>query len=382
MTAQRFPQLDAMRGIALFGILLVNAPFFLMPEGSFGTYALQKFPGWHNRAAEFITSWLFDAKFILIFSFLFGWGLHTQMQRGEGFERRYFLRMLGLLIIGLMHAVFLFVGDILVTYAVLGVALFLMRDWSSRKLLIAAGVLWVVSIVAQAALGALVLMFPESLANYSQLVQLHRYGSFIAITEQRIEDVIGLYMVTPFLFMPQVLGMFCAGLAAAKTYGPQGNLEAAKPLARQVLKWLWLPALALNALYAVAMNSLIFNAAIGLGMRGAFAPLLTAVYMSAAVFLFSNSRAALVSKIFAGEGRMSLSIYIGESVVMGFIALSYGLGMYGLISPSVGIALCVAVYAVLLLLASLWRKVFALGPMEWVLRSITEGGVVGTTLGP
>jgi uncharacterized protein len=101
--------------------------------------------------------------------------------------------------------------------------------------------------------------------------------------------------------------------------------------------------------------------------------------MSAAVFLFSNNRAALVSKIFAGEGRMSLSMYIGESVVMGFIALSYGLGMYGLISPSAGIALCVAVYAVLLLLASLWRKVFALGPMEWVLRSITEGRMVGLT---
>jgi uncharacterized membrane protein YeiB len=92
----------------------VNAPFFFWPEGSFGTYALQTFPGWPNRAAEFVTSWLFDGKFILIFSLLFGWGLHTQMGRGSEFAPRYFRRLLGLFLIGLAHAIFLFVGDILV----------------------------------------------------------------------------------------------------------------------------------------------------------------------------------------------------------------------------------------------------------------------------
>lgn len=73
MRPQHIPQLDALRGFALFGILVVNAPFFFAPDGSIGTYYLQTFPGWPNRAAEFLVSWLFDGKFILIFSFLFGW---------------------------------------------------------------------------------------------------------------------------------------------------------------------------------------------------------------------------------------------------------------------------------------------------------------------
>ena len=92
----RIPALDALRGFALFGILIVNAPFFLTPEGSFGNYSALTFPGWQNRAAEFLTAWLFDGKFILIFSFLFGWGLHTQMSRGAEFKARYLRRLLGL----------------------------------------------------------------------------------------------------------------------------------------------------------------------------------------------------------------------------------------------------------------------------------------------
>ncbi len=78
----RIAALDALRGIALFGILIVNAPFFLMPDAAMGNYGQLTFPGWHNRAAEFVMSWLLDGKFILIFSFLFGWEPHTQMGRG------------------------------------------------------------------------------------------------------------------------------------------------------------------------------------------------------------------------------------------------------------------------------------------------------------
>jgi uncharacterized protein len=159
--SNRIPALDALRGFALFGILLVNAPFFLMPEGSFGSYGSTVFPGWHNRAAEFLVAWLCDGKFILIFSFLFGWGLHTQMGKGTEFKTHYMRRLFGLFLIGLAHAIFLFVGDILVTYAVLGLPLYLMRNWPVRKLIIAAICLWTLSIITQATLGALLATLPQ-----------------------------------------------------------------------------------------------------------------------------------------------------------------------------------------------------------------------------
>jgi uncharacterized protein len=378
-TTERNATLDALRGAALFGILVVNVPFFFQPEGTFGTFGLQNFPGWHNRAVEFITSWLFDGKFILIFSFLFGWGLHVQMDRSAAFAAPYFRRLFGLLLIGLAHAIFFFLGDILVTYAVLGVVLYFMRNWTPRRLTIGAAVMWFVSTIAHAALGAAVMQFPTELADYSQIVLLHQFGSFWQITSQRVEDVIGLYIITPFLFAPQVLGMFMLGLAAAKRFGHAGANAELLPIARKILSWLWLPALMFNAFYALANNTLIFNAAIALAARGAFVPLLSVVYMSAALLIFSKPQYQRYANVFGGEGKLSLSTYIGESVFMSTLALSYGFGLYGKVSPVQGFLLCIAVYVTLMVLGSLWSRFFRIGPCEWVLRSITEGKPVALT---
>jgi uncharacterized protein len=371
---QRIAALDALRGFALFGILIVNVPFFFMPEGSFGTYGQMAFPGWHNRAAEFVMSWLFDGKFILIFSFLFGWGLHTQMERGPEFAPRYMRRLLGLFIIGLLHAVFLFLGDILVTYAILGVPLYFMRNLSVKTLVKVSCGFWIASILSQALLGYLASGYPMTdAAQYQQIVELHQSGRFAAILSYRINDLIGLYTITPFLFAPEVMGMFLLGLAAAKTYGTTG-LEAAKPLAKKLLTYLWLPALVLNAVYATFGHDITATgAAIGLGMRGAFVPLLTLTYLSAAALMFDRPAIARIASLLGGEGRLSLSIYIGESAVMGLIALSYGLGLFGKISPSMGYLVATGVYILLLALANLWLRFFRIGPLEWLLRSITSG---------
>jgi uncharacterized protein len=372
----RFAALDALRGFALFGILIVNAPFFLMPEGAFGNYGALTFPGWHNRIAEFMMSWLFDGKFILIFSFLFGWGLHTQMGRGPEFAPRYMRRLLGLFIIGFLHAVFLFVGDILVTYAILGVPLYLMRNLPARKLWKIACGFWALSIFTQALVAVALSSLPASPASYyTDLVQLHTMGSYFEIVQNRIYDLAGLYLITPLLFAPEVMGMFLLGLAAAKTFGETG-LEAAKPLARKILRFVWLPALLGNGLYAFASfshDTSVEAGMIGLAMRGAFVPLMTLAYLSIAALILDRPRVARVASLLGGEGRLSLSIYIGESVIMGFVALSYGLGLYGSVSPSFAYVICVAVYALLLVMANLWLRAFRLGPLEWVLRSITAG---------
>jgi uncharacterized protein len=375
---KRIPALDSLRGIALFGILIVNAPFFLMPDGAIGNYGALTFPGWHNRLAEFVMSWFFDGKFILIFSFLFGWGMHTQMGRGPEFAPRYMRRLLGLFLIGLFHAVFLFVGDILVTYALLGVPLYFMRNLPVQKLVKLACGFWLLSVLTQSSLGLLLTSLPAPLPDhYGALVQLHVNGNYLGIVQNRITDLIGLYIITPLLFMPEVMGMFLLGLAAAKAFGETG-LDAAKPLARKLLRYLWLPALLGNGLYAWAnfsQDTSTAGAMIGLAMRGAFVPLLTLVYLSAAALLFDRSGFARLATLLGGEGKLSLSIYIGESVIMGLIALSYGLGLYGAISPSLAYLLCIGVYVLLLTLANLWLGAFRIGPFEWILRSITNGRI-------
>jgi uncharacterized protein len=281
---------------------------------------------------------------------------------------------MGLFLIGLAHAVFLFVGDILVAYAILGVPLYVMRDLPVRTLIKITVVLWMISIATQASLGAAVMAFPTDLtADYRGMVLLHQSGMFMAIVGQRMEELIGLYVITPFLFMPEVLGMFLLGLAAAKSFGGEGGLERARPLARSLLKWLWLPGITLNALYAFTNNTVVFNTVIALGMRGAFVPPLTLTYITAALLILDHPKVVRAVRLPGGEGRMSLSIYIGESAVMGFIAISHGLGLYGRVSPAASLLVCIFVYTTLMIGANLWLKFLRAGPMEWLLRSITEG---------
>jgi uncharacterized protein len=76
---------------------------------------------------------------------------------------------------------------------------------------------------------------------------------------------------------------------------------------------------------------------------------------------------------------MSLSICIGEPVVMGRIAFSYGLGLYDRPSPAMALLPCILVYTTLMMAANLWLRFVLLGPMEWQLRSVTQGRFVSPT---
>jgi uncharacterized protein len=255
-----------------------------------------------------------------------------------------------------------------------------MRNLTIQTLVKITIVLWIASIVTQAGLDYAVLAFPADLmADYRSVVALHQTGAFIDIVAHRVHDLIGLYLIKPFLFAPEVMAMFLLGLAPAKTYSGDPSLSSAKPLALKLITWLWLPGIMLNAVYAFTNNTVVFNAMIALGMRGAFVPLLTLTYISAALLVLHNPKVARLAKLLGGEGRMSLSMYIRESVVMGLIALSYGFGLYGRISPAMAILVCMAVYATYVIAVNLWLKVFCLGPLEWLLRSCTEGRLMSPT---
>ena len=123
--------------------------------------------------------------------------------------------------------------------------------------------------------------------------------------------------------------MFLLGLAVAKTCSATG-LDIVKPKARKIAFYLWLPALVGNGLYALTSfsgDTSTSGAMLALAMRGAFVPMLTLTYLSIAALVLDRPRVAFVAALLGGEGRLSLSIYIGESLLMGFIALSYGLGL-------------------------------------------------------
>ena len=130
---ERLANLDVLRAFALLGILVVNMFDFaytsslVMPQ--------DRWPAWWDQAAVGIMGIFFAGKFNSLFSFLFGIGFYLQLQRfsaaGSSGVAIYVRRLIVLFVLGLAHAIFLWWGDVLHIYAVLGFALLPMRKASN-----------------------------------------------------------------------------------------------------------------------------------------------------------------------------------------------------------------------------------------------------------
>src|SRR5690242_6917538 len=123
---ERMPLLDVLRGFALLGIAVMNMPAFNLPDGV-GALEERLFPSFADRAAETASFIIFAGKANSIFSFLFGLGLTIQMQRAEATGAKvtpvYLRRIAVLFLVGAAHAILLWWGDVLHTYAILGLLL-------------------------------------------------------------------------------------------------------------------------------------------------------------------------------------------------------------------------------------------------------------------
>ena len=387
----RLPQIDVLRGIALLGILLVNF-------SSFNSGLFDAMPGAAGRpstvggavngAAELLVSWLFASKFILIFSFLFGWGVHTQAQEGPGFRGRYLRRLAGLLLIGLVHGIFFFSGDVLVTYAVLGLFMLrpVKRDWPVRRIVRSAIVLQSVTLVIFALVAGVAIAISGSSTGdsgqdgglFAQSRQIYATGTFLEVSRQRLIEVAVMVPLAITILGSGLVAMFRLGYAAAKFVSENG-LVAGQMLARRLLLWTLVPGLVLSLLCAYLGQLKVepLSGATSWMMPVLAGPVLAIGYIAAASLLLEGALLRRLTSTFGATGRMSLSVYLSQSVIMSVLFSGYGFGLGGTVGAAMGIGICVAVFAVLVALAMLWQQRLAIGPAEWVLRCITRWRIGG-----
>ncbi|MBS1935792.1 MAG: hypothetical protein JST96_17465, partial [Bacteroidetes bacterium] len=145
--SERIVIIDCLRGIALLGILLMNIPYFAMPDPAADNLALLKEEGTINGRVWYLINCCFDGTQRAIFSMLFGAGIIlfiTRLEkRVDGMKAaEYFIRrQLWLLVFGLFNAfVLLWSGDILFEYAICGIIMFVFRKLPAKKLLVAAAI--------------------------------------------------------------------------------------------------------------------------------------------------------------------------------------------------------------------------------------------------
>ena len=378
----RIADVDALRGCALFGILVVNICAFATPWFGLGLTD-PAFHGGVDRATHFLVALLFETKFYLLFSFLFGYSFTLQMQAaaraGAPFAPRMLRRQTGLWLIGILHAVVLFHGDILTTYAVLGIVLLALHRCGERAALSLALMLVGACVAFWAALAWLQGMQPADGAEHAVAMAqkaaaaLAAYrGTPASVVAQHVRELGEIWIVLLLVQAPCALAMFLCGLAAGKR---ELLLHAADylPLRRR-LQWAGalagLPGAAFYAWTSVYGDSQAWQVA-GLAVGLATAPLLAGAYVAIALALFERLRDGGLYALLADTGRMALSNYLLQSTVCAWLFLAYGARLMGSVSPLGALALAAAIFCLQLPLSRWWLRRHAYGPVEWLLRALT-----------
>ncbi|HSK88222.1 MAG TPA: DUF418 domain-containing protein [Anaerolineales bacterium] len=397
--AERIQLVDILRGFALFGILLVNMVIFARPVQSIVLPIDPAIP-WYDYAAEWLIHFLGEGKFYSLFSFLFGLGLTLQMdrieRRGGRFAPLYLRRMLILLGIGAVHAFLIWVGDILIVYAVLGSLLLLFRKAKPRTLLIWVVILLVIPLLFNAAVTGLIELgrsFPEGAQQLNQTFaqveagyradvergyQVYANGNFAEITGQRVYDYLNFGLFgTLFALGFNVLAMFLLGMYFGKQRIFQ-DLESNRPLFRKLLVWGLTVGLIGNAVYAtliMPISRFEFSGSLLLATvsQGIGAPLLCLAYISAIALLTGIPAWSKRLEVLAPVGQMALTNYLSQSILCTLIFYGYGLGLFGKLGTALGIGLTFIIYLIQIPISHWWMKRFRYGPVEWLWRSLTYG---------
>ena len=384
---ERILFIDVLRGMALFGILAANMRAFFAPLDAYGNIGVL----FHSRAdvlAQAFIDIFIQGKFISIFSFLFGMGFAIQMSRAEArgvkFLSFYPRRLLALALFGIIHGIFIWAGDILLTYALSGAILLLFRKRQQKTLLWWAGSLFSVPIVVSTVF--LCLYFsrfrrpwmvpkPPDVQKYYNIINIYAHGTVRQIFAQ---NWVEWKQALPFeLFAIYATGLFLLGMWVWRS-GMLQRLEEYRPLLKRVCGWCLAVGLIVNVYVTIerlviplGTVSLWGFAAGVLYLPGTH--IMSAGYISGLALLFLNVDWRMVLMPFAAVGRMALTDYLMQSVLCTLFFYHYTTGLYGRVGPAWGLVPTVVLYGAQVVFSNWWLERYRFGPMEWLWRGLTYG---------
>lgn len=374
---KRISTLDVLRGISLLGIVIVNMITFNAPVLYYNPYE------WWKDGDAAVYKWveiLIQSSFYPIFAMMFGYGsviLRDRIkERGLTFSKIYFKRLLFLLLIGLLHAFFIWSGDILANYAIYGMVLIAMLELSGEVLMISGimlflipNLLFILYILVNALIDPNTTLMYADIANVNKAFNAYSTGSYWEITKQRIADwtaVNGSSNLFFSVFSILPLMMIGAGASKAKL------LQKAKDHKR---KWLFL--FVVSFIIGIFLKSLPVlinsNLAFKLIQQSLGGTIFSFAIVAFIVLLMTNRICEKLLRPIGTAGRMSLTIYLVQSIVGSIIFYHYGLGFYGGLTLLSCVLIGVFIYIIQIILAEIWFMKFQHGPLEKVWRMVTYG---------
>jgi uncharacterized protein len=400
----REPVLDALRGGALLGILLVNVHLMRGPD-IWRIIAGETVPptGTADRVVAALTGWLVAGKFISSFALLFGVGaalIAGRVAAAGPSPRPLLARRYGwLMLFGVAHMVLLFPGDILLLYGLAGLLLLLFLDARPATLLawatglvgvltVVVGLLTVVGVVIEGAgtakgspradadaAGPLTTFVTD---RADQAAEAFATGGYLDVVAANAWQAL-FVQSSQLLTLPWILALFLVGYLVGRA-GWVADLPTQRPALRRIALVglgaglpLNLPLLASGPLGsdgpladAVATRPLLALAVTVAQFVGA--PVLAAGYLAAASLMFLRIGAP---RPLAAVGRMALTGYLLQSL-LALVAFA-GLGLYGRTSVAGSLLVVLGIWSLLLVCCPLWLRSFRFGPAEWLWRTLTYG---------
>lgn len=371
---QRLYEIDALRGLSLLGIILMNILVFSFP---YEESLLSDVVHGTDAILLHIITLLVIGSFYPIFTFLFGYGLSIMYDNSQMKHINYYpiilRRLIFLMLMGVLHGFFVFSGDILFGYAFTGIIAVLFIKSKAKRLIKSAIILFILKIIL------LVIPFavfsfvndPYARHNFSgvsltKLIEIKQQGGYIDFLKinafENLYNILDVVTGSAYLeFLPYIF----LGMAAQKL-----KLVKHIQLQRQsAIKW---GILCLIIGYIIKMPfALDFSNSAYQYINIVGGPIVAAGYILIFIAMYQRTRARQLLKVFTYPGKLSLTVYLTQSIVMSIIFLGIGFGLYNQLSLYQSYIIALFVYVLQLIGCYYYLKHFKMGPFEWLWRKVT-----------
>ena len=382
----RIHSLDLIRGFAVLGILIMNITSFSQISMAYMNPTIGAGLEGYNQYFHGFNYIFADTRFMSIFSILFGAGVVLFTQRIEAKGRQvvalHYKRMFWLLIFGLIHAYFIWAGDILVAYAICGSLVFFFRKKSIRTLLIMAVILFLIPICLnymtyhgmpeEALESTFAFFYPstEQIVAQTKIMQ----GSYIEQMPLRIENALELQTL---VFMIDTFWRTSAMMLLGMILYRKGILSANNST-EYYKKMMWvgfvpgliISCVGLNQVYSSDWSgAYVMN--IGANYKFVSGLLMALGYIGLVIWIYKKGIFKKLQNRLQATGRMAFTNYIGMSVICTLIFNGHGLGLYGTFDRFQQFLIVMGVWVIILIISPKVLKKYQFGPLESMWRKLT-----------
>jgi uncharacterized protein len=371
---------DVLRGFALLGILVVNIQFMGLNSGEGARGELTQ--GLANGTATFIIASIFAGKFYLLFSFLFGYSSNYIIRGDRANRARWIKRCFALIALGALHFTFLWHGDIIFMYGIFGLLLIPFFFRADRTLKIWTRIVFITSSTLVLLVGALVYIAERYLPTESvqapmelKLDAVLVKGTFLEAIPARLE--VWVYGITTGVFLQGGLAFaaFLLGLRMARSNFLSSPMDAKKNSSLMKKGFFIGAPIQIFAAIALLRNEQTAEPSEAIYLISLFTSFIAAPLMS--IFYIAVVRKMVEDKPkyvtwMVPAGKMSLTVYISQSVITSLVFGPWGLGLFQKLETWEVVLLALGIWLALVYFAKIWLQKYDQGPLERLVNTFTR----------